>query len=388
LLSLQLFQLALMGLLRFYLAICVIAQHCGGPFLPWQMQDGTQAVRIFYIISGFYMAMVLSTRYSKPGRFYLSRFLRIFPTYWIVLGATVVVSLVGGLFYNRWMLLRPYVNHPFSHNGTFGFILAAVLNFTLIGQDWIMFLKHDAGQSIQFATTIQNDPSPLYWYLLIPQAWTIGVELAFYAIAPYLNRLSTKWLGAVTLAAFAARLISSQYLGLDRPPWNNRFFPLELGLFLFGMLAYRLYARFGSHPAFQRCQSTTWRSYVPLSIAILIMMSAHIHAAQLLGHFLSPPISGLLTYPPFTLVIPVLFLISKNNKFDRFIGEMSYPVYLMHFLILVAVANTFSIAPGAELGRIASLLSVAFSMLLYIAFIAPLDRKRHKFTIKDRQNSQ
>ncbi len=121
---------------------CVVADH-GGPALRWRMHTGSQAVQMFYIISGFYMGMVLSSRYSKPHVFYVSRFLRIFPPYWLVLAATFVLGMAGGLFFNRWLMLRTYVNHPFEHNGMVGILLSVLVNLTLIGQDWLMFLKHD-----------------------------------------------------------------------------------------------------------------------------------------------------------------------------------------------------------------------------------------------------
>src|SRR5665213_1487559 len=147
-----------MGILRVYLALCVIGDHAG-PVLPWQMHDGRQAVQIFYTISGFYMAMVLSTRYANSRDFYLSRFMRIFPPYWLVLAATLVLSAASGLFFDRWLLLRTYINHPFQHNGTTGVLLAAASNLTLIGQDWVMFLQHDFGRALQFTGNFWNDPS-------------------------------------------------------------------------------------------------------------------------------------------------------------------------------------------------------------------------------------
>lgn len=373
-----------MGILRLYLALCVIAQHCGGPFLPWRMQDGNQAVQIFYMLSGFYMALVLSTRYANPRSFYLSRFLRIFPPYWIVLAATFIASLVSGLFFGRWMLLRNYASHPFAHNGLFGVSLATLFNFTLIGQDWIMFLKHDAGQPLQLTAQAWNDPSPLYWYLLLPQAWTIGVELTFYAMAPYFNRLPDAGLGACALGAFMARLIANQYLGLDHSPWDYRFFPLELGLFLFGMVAYRLYARISPHPALQRWRCQSHLSYLIGAAVVIMLMWLDTSAVQFLGRVLSPHVAGLLTYPLFIVGIPALFLAFGKNRFDRLLGELSYPIYLVHFLLLVIIANLLGVAPGAALGWIAALTSIAFATLLYVVLIAPLDRKRHNLGIQDR----
>jgi peptidoglycan/LPS O-acetylase OafA/YrhL len=374
-----------MGILRLYLALCVVAAHGSGQVLPWAMHDSNEAVQTFYIISGFYMAMVLSTRYSSPRDFYLSRFLRIFPTYWIVLALTFVLSIGSGLIFNRWLMLRIYASHPFAHNGVLGVALATLFNFTLIGQDWIMFLKHDAGQSLHFTSEFWNDPRPLYWYLLIPQAWTIGLELTFYAIAPFLNRLSNKWLVGVALSAFVARLISYQYLGMDHDPWDYRFFLLEIGLFLFGMLAYRLYAQMSSHPAFQRWQGASPLWYVAGAAALLMLMNLHLHAVQLLGLVTGPHIAGLIASPVFIVGIPILFLAFGNNRFDRLVGELSYPVYLIHMLVLVVMANALAFRPGAALARITALVSIAFATVLYAVFIAPLDRKRHDLSIKDGQ---
>src|SRR5262245_47535053 len=98
-----------MGILRVYLALCVIATHTHSVF-PWGMHDGRQAVQIFYIISGFYMEMVLSGRYASARDFYLSRFLRIFPTYWVILGAILLLSAVSGMLFGNWLSLAPFAN--------------------------------------------------------------------------------------------------------------------------------------------------------------------------------------------------------------------------------------------------------------------------------------
>ena len=69
-----------MGLLRTILALLVVGSHLhafGGGFF---------AVKAFFIISGFYLALVIDTRYyALPvSSFYVSRFLRLLPLYWVV----------------------------------------------------------------------------------------------------------------------------------------------------------------------------------------------------------------------------------------------------------------------------------------------------------------
>src|SRR5580658_9352582 len=109
-----------MGILRVYLALCVITAH-STPALPWHLHDPHQAVEIFYIISGFYMALILSNGYPTTKQFYVSRFLRIFPAYFIVLFCVCASSLVMRVLADNWLYLIPFANHPLARNGAAGF---------------------------------------------------------------------------------------------------------------------------------------------------------------------------------------------------------------------------------------------------------------------------
>ena len=76
-----------MGLLRLPLAMSVMASHVG-PVLGLTMLPGGTAVEVFFVVSGFYMSLILSDKYADPGIFYTNRFLRLYPTYLIVLAGT------------------------------------------------------------------------------------------------------------------------------------------------------------------------------------------------------------------------------------------------------------------------------------------------------------
>lgn len=365
-----------MGILRFYLALCVVASH-GGPVFPWQMHNGSQAVQIFYMISGFYMAMVLSTRYSTRRDFYVSRCLRIFPPYWIVLTAIVVISLCSGLLSHQWLALRYYVSHPFRRNGVSSVLLAAISNITLIGQDWIMFLKQDRGQSLQFTANFWDDRTPLWHYLLLQQTWTLGVELTFYACAPFLNRLRSSSLVCIAAATLAGRLIGYRYLGIGHDPWTYRFFPFELGLFLFGMLGYRIYARVIRSDKLRGWQCLSWPVYLFGAIAILLLLYVHIFAVNVLGRIINPQVAEVATYPFFILVIPCLFLVFGKNPFDRLMGELSYPIYLVYDFVIVIVARSPALDVGVNQGRMDAMVSILVAIFIYRLVIEPIDGKRH-----------
>src|SRR5690348_4065548 len=75
-----------MGTLRAFLAFSVLAWHIRpAGYDRLTLVDGGVAVLIFFIISGFYMSMVLNEKYLRlengTRRFFVNRLLRIFPAY-------------------------------------------------------------------------------------------------------------------------------------------------------------------------------------------------------------------------------------------------------------------------------------------------------------------
>ena len=82
-----------MGIFRLFLAIAVVLQHTK-PIGGFQPLGATEAVETFFMISGFYMAMILTEKYRGPGSYRLflgNRSLRIYPAYWVVAALTVVL---------------------------------------------------------------------------------------------------------------------------------------------------------------------------------------------------------------------------------------------------------------------------------------------------------
>ena len=59
----ELLNLLNMGLLRFCLALAVVAAHTHQRLFPFQMISGFYAVKVFFVISGFYMALILNEKY-------------------------------------------------------------------------------------------------------------------------------------------------------------------------------------------------------------------------------------------------------------------------------------------------------------------------------------
>jgi peptidoglycan/LPS O-acetylase OafA/YrhL len=82
-----------MGFIRFYFAIAVVLVH-STPFCVYFGISPDVAIRIFFMVSGFYMSLILSEKYiGNVGlrAFYEGTVLRILPIYYAALLFTILV---------------------------------------------------------------------------------------------------------------------------------------------------------------------------------------------------------------------------------------------------------------------------------------------------------
>jgi len=105
-----------MGILRFILALSVVITHSTSIF-GLRGVGGQIAVQAFYIISGFYMTLILNEKYIGVNNSYklfiTNRFLRLYPTYWVVLLLTIIYSVFVSVYSNGndFALFGNYVNY-------------------------------------------------------------------------------------------------------------------------------------------------------------------------------------------------------------------------------------------------------------------------------------
>lgn len=369
-----------MGILRIYLALCVIAAHTPSVF-PWAMHSGREAVQIFFIISGFYMQLI-ANKYGSILEFYASRFIRIFIPYWTILFAILLSSAGAAIVLGQFIELSPYKD-AFENNGVAGVVISSITNLILFGQDMVMFLSNDVNQSLSFTTNFQDSKTPLYYYLLIPQAWSVGVELTFYLLVPMFSKLRTKTVLVLILASLAARIYCYEVIGLTNDPWTYRFFPFELFCFLLGMIACRVYQQIPKNRDKVRSKNKVPIAYFFQILGLLTAFFFATAGTKLIGQKIGYEYAILASYLIWATTVPFLFHLTQRNGIDRYIGELSYPVYLTHYFIVVLyelVSKKFSLElNNALIGPIVAIITIAISLLLLNYLITPLDSMRYKW---------
>ena len=343
-----------MGLIRFILALSVIVSHCGSVF-GLNLVGGNTAVQAFYVISGFYMSLILNEKYVHQKHafrlFITNRFLRLFPIYWVVLLLTALFSLflfhhpdAGRPQYSIWQVYAEYSGR--MNPGSLLFL--TFTNLFLFFQDTVMFmgLNPDTGR-LFFTSNYLNTRPELFNFLFIPQAWTIGVELLFYLVAPVIVRRNLKVVGGIMLGSMVLRAILYKN-GLHHNPWTYRFFPTELVWFLAGNLSYAIYKQARSWQVKTAYLNTLWLAVVGCSI----FYSCVNFPFQKNVYFLF-----------FSLALPFVFLRTKNSRLDAFVGDLSYPLYLSHFLVQ-SVIRWFYSTPAEWNGAVVALFTIIFSIAL------------------------
>jgi peptidoglycan/LPS O-acetylase OafA/YrhL len=303
-----------MGFLRTLLALSVVLDHLGGGTTDW-LVGGRLAVQLFYVISGFLISYVLTATdhyQGSVGRFYANRALRLYPVYLAVAALTLLAHAAdGGAFW------RFYDALPFAAE-----LFLGVSNLLILGQDWLMFFGIEQG-ALAFTGSFAHSEVPLYQGLLVPQAWTLGVEMSFYLIAPFVLH-SPRRLLALLVASLALRaVLVATGIGLA-DPWTYRFFPTELALFLVGSLSHQV--------LLPRWQAWTRRfPRLPEAGSALLLLYALAHFSIGLPHTVRDAMAVVL----FAALLPLAFLFQSRYRLDKAIGELSYPIYICHALVIL-----------------------------------------------------
>ena len=302
-----------LGVLRLLLALAVVISHVPKAPFEWRMMGGVHAVQAFFIISGFYMAFILHEKYSTSYRLFITnRFLRIYPTYVVVLlltlAASVLLYIVTGNYLPFYITggINSFMDSQ-SYLGWWPVLIFILMNIFIFGQDVTMFLgvRRPEGSLYFTADWSAQDVRPLQ-FLLVPQAWSLAIELMFYFIAPFIVRFKIWLLSVLMVASIGGAYILIAF-GLREDPWSYRFFPTQIGFFVLGILAYKAYVYLKTRPL------SVW-----VTGGVSLVMVFFTGAYQYIP--IPEEYKKLAYYVALACSLPFMFLWSKDIKLDRVVG--------------------------------------------------------------------
>ncbi len=334
--------------LRGVAILLVLVFHAGIPGAG----GGFVGVDVFYVLSGFLITGLLLRERAREGRvdlvrFYARRARRILPAAAVVLLATLVAS---------WYLLAPIDLPRVAADGVAVALSVGNIRFALEATDY-------------FAANAT--PSPLLHY------WSLGVEEQFYFVWPALMILAMRarsrvFVGLVVLAVLGLSFGASLALTDVAAPWAfyslpTRAWQLALG----GVLAVTAVgvARLpGSLAA-----AAGWGGLAAIIAAVVLidpsvpypgtaaLLPSLGAAAVVLGGARRWSPGALLAVPPL-----------------RFLGRISYSLYLVHWPILVlpAASLAFGEELPIEMRLVLAVASVFAATALHILVEQPLHRGR------------
>lgn len=277
----------MLGSLRLLLALAVAASHAG--ITLHGLNPGVIAVVGFYLISGYVMTGLLHRHYATPeqaGGFYLDRAVRLLPQYFLYAGLALVCYFV--LHPESYHLSRPPASGDILNN-----LFVVPLNY---------YMWNDSDR-----------------FALVPPAWSLGAEIQFYLLAPWLLVRPRRVIlaGLASLAVYACALT-----GLLNSDWfGYRLLPGVLSFFMLGGLLFH------------------WHRSAPAQagrrVALIVVMTVIALFLLRQGETWRQPFNretliGLL----FGYAALHILATRARRRWDDLAGDVSYGVFLNHFLVL------------------------------------------------------
>lgn len=294
--------------LRGVCALTVLLFHCNNMFHKGSFyQHGYLAVDVFFILSGFVIALTYEDRMMHCGerrKFLVKRAQTLFPIYW--LGAALNVALFV------WMASAGY----------------------LAQQDtwWMVWLFVPMTTMLLVPDFLTSDG--VLYPAMNSGAWSLFIEwMAYFLYAANVSRWKTSALAALVFAGWGAMAYFGYHSGFGWCVGAQRSNLLTLGVlrclpaFAAGVVIYRIHR----HPLFLRLPDISTEVLLALWMGVAVFPT-----------FSATPTFDALTVTVFSPIL-VCLLIRSDHKaptFCRELGALSYPLYVVHPGILVAAQFT------------------------------------------------
>ena len=320
-----------------------------------RFSPGMFGVNVFFLLSGFLITTLMIREHATTGRtsikqFYIRRALRIFPPMYIVLATSALIALSGVIAWNfslRGLLLQCFhlTNYEFIRTG---------------GGQSLM-----PGLGVYWSLAVEE-----HFYLIFPLVFS----LCYGRLGP--RRLAT-WLTAMALAVFAWRAVLVMLLHTTDANRTGVATDTRIDSIMWGCIL-ALWRNPALDPASARPLASP-KFCIP---ALIVLVSTLIYHNPVFRETARYTLESVCLIPLFCAAILrtdwsiTAFL---NFRAVRWLGQISYTFYLVHFMFFIVLSILFPKWPHWEIVLAVLSCTLLFSQAMRLAVEIPLARvrKRH-----------
>jgi peptidoglycan/LPS O-acetylase OafA/YrhL len=300
-------------------------------FVPFQPIWWHCGVDIFFVVSGFIMALITRDSFGQPGagwRFFRARVIRLVPMYWLFTSLTLLAM----------VLVPAEMRH---HTTTWKQVLGSYLFVPL---------------------TLNADGAPRPVMIL---GWTLNYEMLFYVIFALAMRLDRQR-GLIAVSAALLALAGAGLIFTLPMPFKVWCDPIVLE-FLLGIGLHGLWRRYGPLPLWAGLALVA-QGYLAMAVFMAAGIANHFDLYRLIwgGVPAAMIATGVLLLRERATPGPLKRLFMQG-------GDASYALYLSHPFVLSAVALVW-----ARLGLIDAPLYIGISFVACLGFAGIFYRKCEK----------
>ncbi|HEX7135043.1 MAG TPA: acyltransferase [Iamia sp.] len=349
---------ALAGL-RGLAAVAVAASHVAalttlssqpGWLAVWLTPTGLTAVVLFFLMSGFLILgpLLRAHQEARPRpsaiRFVAQRALRVYPTYWFILVVAVLVFEVDSFTAGEWPLMLSLVyvvREGMFPRGLFvAWTLAVEMVFYVVGPVIVagMYLVAGPGRSVEARRRVQGVvlcvvPLALVALGIVTRLEEGSVAAAVAAATPLV--VTALLVGCACAYGLNRGRPPAAIVDLARRPWLCLL--LCLGLYWLITLLDLPLGLVGVAPA----KGAAWYTFLSIALSLLLVLPAVVDRKATTAYH--------------------RFLGSRPL---RWLGELSYGIYLWHMPVLGLLARRFDIAGRTSTHVPALLATLALSLVM------------------------
>lgn len=325
----------MLGILRTILSLFVFSSHL--PQVGLTFHIGVLAVTIFYFISGMLMwesfQRFRASHWLAAPKFYLDRFMRIYPAFIVVTLLTAAIIRTGqdGLY---------SVLHPPADRH------AILANFNLLNLNW-------------HAVAIVNP------------AWSLACEAQFYVLLPLLAVLPFPLFALVMAGSLGFHVYGWHFMDLPHADyWSYRDIAGMLFVFCMGMCFARR-----NDKKFAWLLTGTVAAQLALLFFVYPLTKPYANnfvLVILLGTLIATPLVDFARRTAPSWLQPI----------DRFIGNLCYPIFLVHFPAMYCTDLLFKDDHSLPRAWFVTAIGLCLSFALGLHFLVQLPSEKLRYALR------